>query len=27
VRHRYEARMKRDTPGASPTTHVRLRGG
>lgn len=24
VRHRYEARMKRDTPGASPTTEVRL---
>ncbi|HTI35045.1 MAG TPA: hypothetical protein VL422_15320 [Miltoncostaea sp.] len=24
VRHRHEARMKRDTPGASPTTEVRL---
>ena len=24
VRHRYEARMKRDTPGATPTTEVRL---
>jgi hypothetical protein len=24
VRHRYEARMKRDTPGASPTTEVHL---
>jgi hypothetical protein len=24
VRHRHEARMKRDTPGASPSTAVRL---
>jgi hypothetical protein len=24
VRHRYEARMKRDTPGATSTTEVRL---
>jgi hypothetical protein len=27
VRHRYEARMKRDTPGASPTAGVRLPDG
>ena len=27
VRHRYEARMKRDTPGATSTTEVRLPGG
>lgn len=26
VRHRFEARMKRDTPGASPTTEVHLPG-
>jgi hypothetical protein len=25
VRHRYEARLKRETPGASPTTEVHLR--
>jgi hypothetical protein len=27
VRHRYEARMKRDTPGATSTTSVRLPEG